>query len=219
MNLFRGLILVLGLCVLLGASNAWAEEKESSKIEKKLQLNKKNHFKRFQKGYKDFGIQAGWGASVNIPPNVDRTDWEYFYLAPNLKWNLTGPIGKSFYRGSLYWYQELAGWAAYNPEDAFLISYSPVMAEYKFLWPKADWAPYIFGGGGFAGTNINEKKQREIATNFEFLLHAGVGVEFYKTEKGAFSVNYRFFHISNAGFESPNIGVNSNLFTLGYSFK
>ena len=37
-------------------------------------------------------------------------------------------------------------------------------------------------------------------------------------KKGAYSINYRFFHVSNAGIQFPNIGLNAHMFTMGMRF-
>jgi hypothetical protein len=214
--------LLMGLCsgAMAFADDASEKTNGNGKVEKADKTEdsiKKNQYQRFQKGAVDLGIQGGWGYAVDIPPG-DRTNWRFAFVAPSLKYNLTGIIGKSFYRGSLFWVNEVEAIVSHHPETRYIFGYSPVMLEYKFLWPKVDWSPYVFGGGGFSHTDWNEARQREIATNFEFLLHLGGGVEFYKTKQGAFSVNYRFFHVSNAGIQFPNIGINTNLFTIGYSF-
>lgn len=174
---------------------------------------------RFAKGASEFGLQAGWGAAVDIPPRWPRTNWEFAFFFPNYKYNLTGIVGDSIFRGTLNWMTEAGFAEAYHPGSGYVLGFSPLMLEYKFVQPNAKITPYIFGGGGFAYTDWNEKSfQREIGTNFEFLLHAGAGAEFYKTKHGALSLNYRFFHISNAGIKFPNIGINANVVALGYSF-
>lgn len=186
---------------------------------KKKDKQSKDDSNRFTAGASEFGLQLGWGAAVDIPPTWPRTNWEFAYFFPNYKYNLTGIIGESFYRGTLSWMTEVGVAEAYHPSSGYVFGFSPLMLEYKFVQPNAKIIPYLFTGAGFAYTDWNEKPfQREIATNFEFLLHAGAGVEFYKTKHGALSLNYRFFHISNAGIKFPNIGINANLFTLGYSF-
>ncbi len=183
-----------------------------------LTLNK-NNANRFKKGAVEFGAQLGWGAAVDIPPRWPRTNWEFVYFHPNFKYNLTGLLGKSFYRGTLSWMTEAGIAASYHPSSGYVLGFSPLMVEYKFVQPKARIIPYVMTGAGFSYTDWSDKPfQREIATNFEFLLHAGAGAEFYKFKNGAFSVNYRFYHISNAGIAFPNIGINANLFTIGYSF-
>jgi len=57
----------------------------------------------------------------------------------------------------------------------------------------------------------------ELGSEFQFLLNGGVGVELFR-ETGTYSLNYRLFHVSNAGIEKPNIGLNAHVFTLGYRF-
>lgn len=180
---------------------------------------KKDETVRFSPGAVEFGAQLGWGAAVDIPTRWPRTNWEFTYFFPNFKYNLTGIVGQSFYRGTLSWMTEAGIANSYHPSSGYVLGFSPLMVEYKFVQPKAKLIPYVMAGAGFAYTDWSDKSyQREIATNFEFLLHAGAGVEFYRIKSGIFSVNYRFFHISNAGIAFPNIGINANLFTIGYSF-
>ncbi|OGW17346.1 MAG: hypothetical protein A3K09_06235 [Nitrospinae bacterium RIFCSPLOWO2_12_FULL_47_7] len=201
--------------------NIAAEVADSSAKKKKKEKDNSNGdgSNRFTAGASEFGMQMGWGAAVDIPPRWPRTNWEFAYVFPNYKYNLTGIVGNSFYRGTWSWMAEAGFVEAYHPAAGYVVGFSPLMVEYKFVQPNARIIPYVFGGAGFAYTDWNEKSfQREIATNFEFLLHLGAGVEFYKTKQGALSLNYRFFHISNAGIEFPNIGINANVVTLGYSF-
>ncbi len=91
------------------------------------------------------------------------------------------------------------------------------MAEYKFLSPKRRWAPTLLAGAGFSMTNWKDQAVPELGSEFEFLLHLGGGVEVFR-KTGSYSFNYRFFHVSNAGMQRPNIGLNANVFSLGMSF-
>ena len=83
--------------------------------------------------------------------------------------------------------------------------------------PKRGWAPNILIGAGFAYTNWKDQAERELGSEFQFLLHGGAGLEFFK-KTGSYSINYRFFHVSNAGIQRPNIGLNSHVFNLGIEF-
>ncbi|NIQ01117.1 MAG: hypothetical protein GWM98_12490, partial [Nitrospinaceae bacterium] len=129
----------------------------------------------------------------------------------------TGVIGDSWYRGALYWHNELGFATLLNRDGEYLVGFSPLMAQYKFLSPDRGWAPSILAGAGFAYTNWKDQAERELGSEFEFLLHAGAGLEFFLNQ-GSYSINYRFFHVSNAGIESPNIGLNSHVFSLGFQF-
>jgi len=173
---------------------------------------------RFDKGSSDFGVQLGWGATMDIPPGPpNRTDLGFLFFFPNWQYNLTGLIGKSsWYQGALFYHME-AGLAFADRDDKFLLGWSPLMVQYKFLNPNRRWAPNVLLGTGFSMTNWKDVAKRELGSEFQFLLHAGAGVEYFKKE-GAYSINYRFFHVSNAGIQFPNIGLNAHVFSLGMRF-
>jgi lipid A 3-O-deacylase len=175
---------------------------------------------RFEKGHYQFGAELGYGAGVNLPSGPDRTDIQFFHIAANFQYDLTGNIGKSWYQGNLYWFTELGADFLHNPEFGSLVGISPLMVQYKFIKPNKKWAPTVLAGAGVSLTDWDEKDlaEREIGGDFQFLLHLGTGLEFFRPNGGSFSVNYRFFHISNAGTQRPNIGLNANLFTLGFTF-
>lgn len=171
---------------------------------------------RFKKGTSDFGIQLGWGWTMDVPPGRDRTDLSFLFLFPNWQRNLTGMTGKSWYKGALFYHME-GGLAIENREEKYLVGWTPLMVQYKFLSPKRRWAPNAMIGAGFSMTNWKDIADRELGSEFQFLLHLGAGVEYFQ-KKGAYSFNYRMFHISNAGMQRPNIGLNAHVFSLGMRF-
>ena len=171
---------------------------------------------RFEKGSSSFGGQFGWGWTFDLPPGPNRTDLGFAFFFPNWQRNLTGVIGDSFYRGAWFYHME-AGLAFADRDDKFLLGWSPLMVQYKFLSPKRRWAPNILLGTGFSMTNWRDVADRELGSEFQFLLHAGAGVEFFKKD-GAYSINYRLFHVSNAGIRFPNIGLNAHVISLGMRF-
>ena len=172
---------------------------------------------RFKKGNSDFGAQLGWGWTVDIPPGRNRTDLGFLFFFPNWQRNLTGVIGKSsWYQGALFYHME-AGLAFSDRDDKFLVGWSPLVVQYKFLNSRRRWAPNVLLGTGFSMTNWKDVATRELGSEFQFLLHAGAGLEYFK-KKGAYSINYRLFHVSNAGIQFPNIGLNAHMFTMGIRF-
>ncbi len=174
-----------------------------------------NFSQRFEKGSSDFGAQLGWGWTIDIPPGSDRTYLGFLFFFPNWQYNLTGLIGESWYQGA--WFYHMEAGLAFSDRDKYLVGFSPLMTQYKFLNPERNWAPNVLIGGGFSLTNWKDVAVRELGTEFQFLLHAGAGLEFFKKES-TYSINYRFFHISNAEIKSPNIGLNAHLITLGMRF-
>ena len=176
-----------------------------------------NFSQKFEKGSSDFGAQLGWGWTADIPPGPNRSDLGFAFFFPNWQRNLTGVIGvDSWYQGALFYHME-AGLAFSDVDNKFLLGWSPLMVQYKFLSPKRRWAPNILLGAGFSMTNWKDVAKRELGSEFQFLLHAGAGLEYFKKD-GAYSINYRLFHVSNAGIQFPNIGLNAHVFSLGMRF-
>ena len=173
---------------------------------------------RFAKGTSSFGVQGGFGYTIDLPPGRDRSDISFLFLFPNFQYNLTGVIaGDTWREGALYWHNEVGVALDLNHDNEYLAGWSPIMFQYKFLDSKRSWAPNLLLGAGFSYTNWTDIAERELGSELEFLLHIGTGLEFFLDE-GSVSLNYRFFHISNAGFETPNIGLNSHVFNLGFRF-
>jgi len=182
--------------------------------------------KRFKKGSYDFGAQIGGGYTIELPSGTDRTDITMLFFFPNWQYNVTGLIGESWYQGALFYHVEAgfvhalkgpSGSSRKYKSDAWQWGFSPVMAQYKFLSPKRKWAPNILLGAGFSYGDWTYLAPGEISTAFEFLLHAGAGIEFYN-RTNAWSLNYRLFHLSNSAIRLPNIGLNAHVFSLGLRF-
>jgi len=177
-----------------------------------------NFSDRFAKGNTSFGGELGFGHTFNLPPGKDRTDLSFAFIFPNWQKNLTGIIAPdSPLQGALYWHVEAGLALLTHREHEYLIGFSPVMVNYKFLNSQRKWAPNILLGAGFSMQDWREHAERELGSEFQFLLHGGVGVELFR-ESGTYSFNYRLFHVSNAGFQKPNIGLNSHVFSLGFRF-
>jgi hypothetical protein len=58
---------------------------------------------------------------------------------------------------------------------------------------------------------------RELATHTNFTEHVGFGVQWPRGEEGAWTLGYRFQHVSNAGRKRPNIGLNASHLQIGYT--
>ncbi|MCL0045336.1 acyloxyacyl hydrolase [Nitrospinaceae bacterium] len=177
-----------------------------------------NFADRFAKENTSFGGEFGFGHTFDLPPGRDRTDLSFAFIFPNWQKNLTGVIAPdSLLQGALYWHVEAGLAVLTHREHEYLIGFSPVMVNYKFLNSQRKWAPNILAGAGFSMQDWREHAERELGSEFQFLLHAGAGVEIFR-ESGTYSFNYRLFHVSNAGMDKPNIGLNSHVFSLGYRF-
>ena len=173
---------------------------------------------RFAKGETSFGGQLGLGYTFNLPAVKDRTDLSFAFIFPNWQENVTGLIAPdSILQGAAFWQVEGGVALLTHRGHEYLVGFSPLMLEYKFLDAKRDWAPTRLTGAGFSMTNWKDQADYELGSEFQFLLHIGAGVEMFR-KFGSYSFNYRLFHVSNAGIQRPNIGLNAHVFSLGLNF-
>lgn len=83
-----------------------------------------------------------------------------------------------------------------------------------FLPETYRFQPYFKGGLGFIYMSQHTKEQ---GSQFNFNQCAGLGAHFFLAKDWAFTLEYRFRHISNADIEKPNKGINTNLGMFGIS--
>lgn len=76
--------------------------------------------------------------------------------------------------------------------------------------------PYVKGGIGLLYMSQHTRAQ---GTQFNFNEFGGVGAHYFFTKNMAFTVEYRYRHISNAGIRDPNHGINTSLGTCGISYR
>ncbi len=86
--------------------------------------------------------------------------------------------------------------------------------EYRFNIIKNAMDGYILAGSGFHYISYDSSCQ---SGGFNFNDNLGAGFYIYITHNSAINLGFRFRHISNANIRMPNEGINSYLFTLGYS--
>jgi opacity protein-like surface antigen len=75
-------------------------------------------------------------------------------------------------------------------------------------------APYIEGGVGMIYTTQHTHEQ---GTQCNFLCQGGAGLQFFIHEKLALIGGYRYRHMSNAGIDDDNEGVDHHFVLLGVS--
>jgi len=75
--------------------------------------------------------------------------------------------------------------------------------------------PYVKGGVGFMDLTQHFREQ---GTQFNFNEYAGFGLHYLFTKKLAFTLEYRYRHISNADIKQPNHGIGTNIGLCGVSY-
>lgn len=92
---------------------------------------------------------------------------------------------------------------------------SPLGIQANFR-PRKKVQPFIEATGGFL--YLNKRTPNFVGTRFQFTADVGGGIEFKLKEKRAFTVGYKYFHISNGNRGIQNPGFDNNLIYVGYTF-
>ena len=74
---------------------------------------------------------------------------------------------------------------------------------------------YVKGGAGVLYMSQHTEEQ---GTQYNFLPQGGGGFHFFINDTTAISCEYRYRHLSNAGIENPNDGIDTELILGGISF-
>jgi hypothetical protein len=127
------------------------------------------------------------------------------------------PNGRKF-ATQIHWELGLAGWRApeENGGDRQLIDVSatPVL----WLSPAAAAAMQPYGEVGIGVHALSEHRigERELATPYHFGSLIGAGMRWGPQRR--YHAGIRVQHLSNAGVESPNPGINFTTITLGVQY-
>jgi hypothetical protein len=126
---------------------------------------------------------------------------------------LTKPHGPSFLRGRLEY--------AIDAVPVFLVgqktntAYGAGINPFAFKWAldtHSSAVPYLELGGGTLFTNT---KVPEGTSRINFTSSGAFGLHFLRS-KYNISTEVRFMHISNAGLSTPNPGINTIQFRIGF---
>ena len=150
----------------------------------------------------EWSLEAGYGFSVKV--NRGNADEHLFLLEP----------GVAFHLGPRLEYLVEAHLAKYFTPDGFMVGVVPVGGRYYFL--DGPVLPYFSAGVGFGWTDLTTLE--EINRRFNFLLEGAIGVRGRVSDTQAWTLEWRWSHISNAGTVLPNLGLNCSVFLAGFRF-
>jgi len=88
------------------------------------------------------------------------------------------------------------------------------LAKYNFR-TGTSVTPYVEAGAGvtYASRDVPSK-----GSQFNFSLQAGVGVQYALSGRATVNLAWLYHHLSNADIYSRNVGLNTGLFLLGFSW-
>jgi lipid A 3-O-deacylase len=156
--------------------------------------------------------EAGYGQQWNLEGRSDFSDLEFFNVGIRFGWLPFDRVGSGPFHGSLELGLEPLYRRYVDPVDAFFAGLGAT-ARYHFL-SLGRFVPYVEIAGFAGGTDLEVK---EIRSDFTFLLWGGVGASYFVTDRTALYGGYRYQHVSNAGTDRPNRGIESHTGVLGVS--
>jgi opacity protein-like surface antigen len=203
-------IVLIGL--VLAASNlAFAIEDE---LRAERQKGSKFPYRR---GDMELAISVGyaWGFQVGRP-NAQLEDVEILSFAP--RWGIA--VGDQWAPGR--WYETRA---QVFLEGTFLWETRPksgsalgaaLMLRFNALALRASTGlvPFFSIGAGIVALDFDLIDQDD---GLNFTPQMGIGLRYMLTEGASLELEWRYYHISNAGSHLPNHGINTNMLLLGTS--
>jgi len=160
----------------------------------------------------DLGVWVGGGFSV--PGGT--SDTRVVNAGLRLGKILTGNHGGGFIRGNFEWSADFMPlyYVVQPGQNAYGAGFNPVNLKWN-ITTHTRAVPYFELGGGVLFTNNNVPALTD-TTNF--LTHAALGLHLFTREKRAITLSTRYEHISNAGLATPNPGINTVQFAIGFNW-
>jgi len=126
---------------------------------------------------------------------------------------LAAPHGPGFLRGRLEYAVDAVPifWVLQKTNTAYGVGVNP----FAFKWAldtRRNIVPYFEIGGGTLFTNVQVPSG---TSRVNFTTSAALGLHFLR-DKHNISAEIRYMHISNAGLATPNPGINTIQFRLGF---
>ncbi|HWQ68700.1 MAG TPA: acyloxyacyl hydrolase [Patescibacteria group bacterium] len=167
----------------------------------------------FQSGTWHLGFKTGAADTVKIFANR-APDVQFVPLFFQIGYTVTDVHGPFPVRGSLEVIFEPTFLVTTNPETE-VGGGASLLFRYNFV-TGTRWVPFFEVGIGILDADLNVP--RDLATQFNFTILGGPGLNYFLTDHLAIVAQAGLHHISNGGRKSPNVGVNSVMGLLGVSY-
>ena len=167
----------------------------------------------FEKGDSHLTLSAGVGLGMScFLTSVEAHDWGLGTLEYGRILSRTVAEDR-WYQGNWEVLGQVFGGMQYRPSTAYIVGVAPVL-RYNFT-PGWRLVPFLDVAAGVTATDIRD---HSLSTTFEFNLQAGAGAHIFLKRDLALTLQYRLYHISNAGIDAPNAGVNTSTILAGVSW-
>lgn len=160
-----------------------------------------------------YGLAGVWGKTFD-----PVTDIDFFQVAGMAIWNYD-PIWRTWAPKSMKFKVQASAGAADTLGTRAILSVEMSGLYYLDFLSSGNLAPYLEGGLGLVYTDFQVKDPdppyESQGSRFNFNPVIGIGLEFKRESGASYFATLRLSHISNAGLDSENRGVNSVVFLVG----
>ncbi len=161
---------------------------------------------------REVGLMTGYGTA---PLRKNASDYEVIPLLLQFGFDID-PLAKKLHidtQGTFEGVIEPFANLVTNPDTNAEVGFSLLLKYSHNITSRL--APYIEGGAGMIYTTQHTHEQ---GTQFNFIPQAGIGLQFLLTKHWALTGGYRYRHLSNAGIDEDNEGINHHFGVLGVSY-
>jgi opacity protein-like surface antigen len=148
-------------------------------------------------------------------PSRNRSPIDYTSTGLQLGYMLGDVKGDGWWRGNLELAGEGFGSTIFRGEGNYIAGGTLWLRYNLVSRSSCGLVPYAQVGGGFVSTDINHGI---VGQPFNFNLDLGVGVRYFVGRNWSINLEYRYQHISNAGLNQHNLGINADGPILGVSY-
>jgi hypothetical protein len=190
--------ILFGCCLLTGGAPAAAQETPPPAPSPERTAGEFE----LRRGLKEWGISGGYAFKVPLSVYERRTNARFATVIPSYgRFQTT--------RRELVFEAPLTIFT--TPEPAVAFGPSAVMRQH--FARRGPVIPFAEAGVGFVLTNVSIP---ELGGPFQFSLQAGAGLRVPLRADSSLIFGARWYHLSNAGYRSPNSSLNNIMITAGF---
>lgn len=166
-----------------------------------------------REGAKEFGLQGGYASTIRM--GGTHHNYGFAFANPRFGYVFTDLIGDDVCGGFLKGNGEviIEGLFGDGVKGGVHGATEGLAAMYKHNFITGTrFVPFFEAG---CGLSMNQWHIYETQTDFEFILQAGAGCQYFFSDDWALIIEGRWHHMSNAGITYPNPGLNDVMGTAG----
>lgn len=165
----------------------------------------------FSYGTQQIGLLVGGGFGLPVEAHLDVDHTRMFGVFPRWSIGLSDPLARGeFYEGNVELVLQPMVLLNFRPRDGWAAGGS-FLLHYNFLRAGAI-VPFVEGGAGMSDMQFRLDDE---ADGFTYPLEASLGFHLPVFERAALTASIGYYHLSNAGREYPNWGINALMIRLG----